>query len=156
MPGAVLGHHLLYAQRQGVPVKRVPLAADMSVDLDTLAAAIGPDVGMVQIGTPNTPTGMVLDVPAGVTVLIDQACNEQTDRPEWRSVAGLVAAVASYNDEAFTRYSLFQVVEAREMILDAVRCALPGRGRCRRPPTSSMRRRPTPPRCATGWPNATS
>lgn len=46
---------VLYAQRQGVPVKRVPLAADMSVDLDALAAAIGPDVGMVQIGNPTPP-----------------------------------------------------------------------------------------------------
>jgi histidinol-phosphate aminotransferase len=106
--GAILCNDLFwdttaqYAQRQGAVLKRVPLGADMGVDLDTLAAAVTPDIGLVHICNPNNPTGMVLDgdklrafvkkVGPKVTVLVDEAYNELTDRPEYSSVVDLVKA----------------------------------------------------------------
>jgi histidinol-phosphate aminotransferase len=188
--GAILCNDLFwdttvqYGERQGTKVKRVPLGADLGVDLDTLAAAVGPDVGLVHICNPNNPTGRVLDgdalrafvrkVGPKVTVLVDEAYNELTDRPEYNSVAGLVkeghnvivcrtfskiygmaglrvgyalgapeaiakintylmsfggnsaglaAAIASYNDTAFMRYSKEKIVEARGILLDAIKKA---------------------------------
>jgi histidinol-phosphate aminotransferase len=172
---------VLYAEKKGARVKRVPLRADLSVDLDAMAAAIGPDVGMIHLCNPNNPTGILIDgdrlrafiarVPAHIPVLVDEAYNELTARPEASTVvgalkahpnlvvartfskiygmaglrigyaiasepaaaaigsylmsfggntAGLAAAIASYDDEAFLRFSKGRIVEARGMILDAV------------------------------------
>lgn len=171
-----------YAERKGAKVIRVPLAADMSIDLDAMAAAVTPETTLVQITNPNNPTGMVLDgdtlrrfvkaVGPRATILIDEAYMEMTDKPEYSSVvdlvkagenvivtrtfskiygmaglrvgyalgspevmkqghgylmsyfnntAGLAAGIASYNDTAFLSYSKRLVIEAREMILDAVK-----------------------------------
>jgi len=175
---------VVYAERKGAKVVRVPLKADMSVDLDGIAAAVTPGTAMVQICNPNNPTGMVFDgatmrkfvktVGARTTVLIDEAYNELTNNPDDASVidlvkagenvivartfskiygmaglrvgyalgnpevikqaqgylmsfggntAGLAAAIASYNDTAFTSFSKAHIVEAREMIFDAVKTA---------------------------------
>lgn len=91
---------VLYAEKQGAKVKRVPLGADMGIDLDALAAGIGPDVAMVHICNPNNPTGMLFDpaklagfiasVSPDVIVLIDEAYNELTAVPEQASMAALV------------------------------------------------------------------
>lgn len=170
-----------FAQRQGAMVERVPLGADMGIDLDAMAAAVTPDVGLVHICNPNNPTGMLLDgdklrafvrkVGPQALVLVDEAYNELTERPDFSSVvdlvkagenvivcrtfsklygmaglrigyalgqpetikrlsgfmmglggnaAGLVAAIASFNDESFKRYSKEKIVEARGILLDAV------------------------------------
>ncbi len=172
---------VLYGQRKGVAVKRVPLEEDMSVSLERMAAAVGSDVGMIQICNPNNPTGMVIDgdamrsfianVDPSITILVDEAYNELTQRPDYYSVAGLVnehpnlivcrtfskiyglagmrvgyalaspatveklsgylmsfggntaglaAAIASYEDEEFMRYSKHQILEGRSMIMQAV------------------------------------
>jgi len=50
-----------YGERQGVKSIRVPLAADMSVDLDAMAGAMSDDVSLIQICNPNNPTGMLID-----------------------------------------------------------------------------------------------
>lgn len=171
-----------YGVAKGAKVKSVPLAADMAIDLDGMAAAYGPDVGMIHICNPNNPTGMVLDgdklrafikqVPASTIVLVDEAYNELTDRPEYSSVSalvkdhpnlivcrtfskiygmaglrvgyaitspeiakkiasytmgfganamGLAAAIASYNDTAFTTFSKNKMVEARQILMDATK-----------------------------------
>lgn len=170
-----------YAVRQGARVQRVPLAADMGVDLAALAAAVDGDTALVYLCNPNNPTGMLIDPAAlrafirgldpKVTVIVDEAYNELTDRPEQSSVvdlvregrnlivtrtfskiygmaglrvgyaiaspdkakvirdhattiglnsAGLAAALASYNDREFTRYSLARIVEARAMLVGAL------------------------------------
>lgn len=170
-----------YAEMKGAALKRIPLAPDMGVDLEAMAAAITPDVGLVHICNPNNPTGMVLDgdklrafirkVGPKVTVLVDEAYMELTDKPEYSSVAelvkegqnlivtrtfskiygmaglrvgyaicapdtaalvagylmgfgvneaGLAAAIASYNDTAFTSFSKGRIREAREIMLEAV------------------------------------
>ncbi|WP_066479550.1 MULTISPECIES: pyridoxal phosphate-dependent aminotransferase [unclassified Sphingomonas] len=106
--GAILGADLFwdttvqYAERQGAKVLRVPLAADMGVDLDAMAAAVTPDIALVHLCNPNNPTGMLIDgdqvrafvrkVGPKATVLVDEAYNELTDRPEHHSVADLVKA----------------------------------------------------------------
>jgi histidinol-phosphate aminotransferase len=91
---------VLYAQKKGATVKRVPLKADMGIDLSTLAAAVTSDVGLVHICNPNNPTGMLLpgaemrdfvkSVGPKAVVLVDEAYNELTDDPEDSSVASLV------------------------------------------------------------------
>lgn len=174
----------LYAAAKGATLKRVALKPDLDVDLDAMAAAVGPDVGLVHICNPNNPTGRLLDgdkmrafvraVSPKATVLVDEAYMELTDRPDYSSVAalvkegqnlvvcrtfskiygmaglrvgyaigqpdtikkiqgyamsfggntaGLAAAIASYNDTSFTSYSKARIVEARGIILDAVKKA---------------------------------
>lgn len=91
---------VLYAEHQGATAKRVPLGADMGIDLDAMAAAVGPDVGMVHICNPNNPTGMLLDpaklkafvakVSPGTLVLVDEAYNELTNAPAEASVSSMV------------------------------------------------------------------
>ncbi len=170
-----------YAENKGAKVIRVPLRADMAVDLDAMAAAVTPETTLVQITNPNNPTGIVLDgdtlrrfvraVGPRATVIVDEAYMELTDKPDYSSVAdlvkagenvivtrtfskiyglaglrvgyalgrpevmaaargylmsyfintaGLAAAIASYNDTAFLRSSRALILEAREMIFDAV------------------------------------
>ena len=91
---------VLYGERQGVAAVRVPLAADMSVDLDGMAAKAGDGVALVQICNPNNPTGMLIPAAAlrsfgakvtpQATLLVDEAYNELTDRPEDNSMLDLV------------------------------------------------------------------
>jgi len=174
----------LYGVRQGAELKRVPLASDMGIDLPAMAAAMGPDVGLVHLCNPNNPTGMLLDptalrsfiaqVSPQATVLVDEAYNELTSVPEESSVvdlvkdganvivcrtfskiygmaglrvgyaittpehaaairpylmsfggntAGLAAAIGSYNDTEFKRFSKEKVLEARGIIEAAVHSA---------------------------------
>lgn len=180
-PGLFWDTTVLYGERQGVQSIRVPLAADMSVDLPAMAAKVADGVALVQICNPNNPTGMLIPaaelkafaaaVAPRATVLVDEAYNELTDRPDDNAmidlvragadvivcrtfskiygmaglrvgyaitseanakrirahqmsfggnVAGLAAAIASYNDTAFLEQSRAAVLEAREMINDAV------------------------------------
>ena len=91
-----------YAEAKGVPVKRVPLAADMQLDLAAMQAAVGPDTKLVHICNPNNPTGLLLpnaalrDFAAKVSpkavVLIDEAYNELTDDPAAVSLVDRVRA----------------------------------------------------------------
>ncbi len=95
---------VLYGERQGVQSIRVPLTADMNVDLDAMAATLDERVSMVQVCNPNNPTGVLIpaaDLRAFVTkvapkatVLVDEAYNELTDRPEDNSMIDLVRAGA--------------------------------------------------------------
>lgn len=172
---------VVYGERQGVNSIRVPLTADMSLDLAAMAAKTGGGVSLVQICNPNNPTGMLIpaadlrafaaSVTPKVTLLIDEAYNELTDRPDDNAMidlvrsgldvivcrtfskiygmaglrvgyaitseenaerirshlmsfggnlAGIAAAIASYNDNAFLSQSRAMVLEGRAMIMDAV------------------------------------
>jgi len=172
---------VLYGERQGVESIRVPLSADMTVDLAAMAAMAAKGAALVQLCNPNNPTG-VLIAPAALrsfaaqvtphaTLLVDEAYNELTDRPEDNAMidlvrsgadvivcrtfskiygmaglrvgyaitseanakrieshlmsfggnlAGLAAAIASYDDTAFLDQSRAAVLEGRAMIMDAV------------------------------------
>lgn len=92
---------LQVAARHGAKLIRVPLKADMSVNLDgMLAAATANKAAMVWLCNPNNPTGMLiapdelrafaLQLPAGTTLLVDEAYNELTDRPQANSMLDLV------------------------------------------------------------------
>ena len=95
---------VLYGERQGVTSIRVPLAADMSVDLDGMAAKAADGVALVQICNPNNPTGMLIPAAAlrgfaakvtpHATLLVDEAYNELTDRPDDNSMIDLVRSGA--------------------------------------------------------------
>ncbi len=183
-PGLFWDTTVQYGERKGVKVQRVALTPDMAIDLKGLAAAVTPNVSLVHICNPNNPTGMVLDgdqlrafvraVGPKTTVLVDEAYNELTDRPDYSSVAalvkeghnlivcrtfskiygmaglrvgyalaqpevvkmlagysmsfggnsaGLAAAIASYDDTTFTKFSRERILEARGMMEDAVKKA---------------------------------
>lgn len=92
---------LQVAQRHGARIVRVPLRADMNVDLDAMgAAAAANKASMVYLCNPNNPTAMLVDpatlrafsarLPENVTLLVDEAYNELTDRPRENSVVDLV------------------------------------------------------------------
>ena len=95
---------VLYGERQGVTSIRVPLAADMSVDLPGLANKTADGVALVQICNPNNPTGMLIPsealrsfaakVTPQATLLVDEAYNELTDQPEDNSMIDLVRSGA--------------------------------------------------------------
>ncbi len=67
----------------------VPLAEDHSIDLDAVAAAVGPRTKAVMLATPNNPTGLALStaqiaefmvkVPDDVLVVVDEAYREFSD-----------------------------------------------------------------------------
>ncbi|MGC1269857.1 MAG: histidinol-phosphate transaminase [Croceibacterium sp.] len=89
-----------YGEQKGAKAIRVPLTADMRVDLAGMQAALTPQVSLVQINNPNNPTGEVLDnaalrrfaaaLPQGTTLLLDEAYNELTDRPEGETIVDMV------------------------------------------------------------------
>jgi histidinol-phosphate aminotransferase len=95
---------VLYAERQGIKSLRVPMTADMGVDLNAMAAALDDSVTMVQICNPNNPTGILIPsadlkafaakVTPKATLLVDEAYNELTDQPEDNSMIDLVRAGA--------------------------------------------------------------
>jgi histidinol-phosphate aminotransferase len=108
--GAILAPELFwdttvqYAERQGIKAIRVPLMADMGVDLNGMAAALDDTVSMVHICNPNNPTGMLIPsadlrafigkVAPKATVLVDEAYNELTDKPDDNAMIDLVKAGA--------------------------------------------------------------
>jgi histidinol-phosphate aminotransferase len=95
---------VLYGERQGGQSIRVPLAADMNVDLPAMAASMSDAVSLVQICNPNNPTGMLIpsaklrafagQVTPQATLLVDEAYNELTDRPDDNSMIDLVRSGA--------------------------------------------------------------
>jgi histidinol-phosphate aminotransferase len=99
-PALTYTDHIAYSLRMGVDLVTVPLAADMSIDLDAMAAAVDDNTSLVYICNPNNPTGMTLDgdtlrdfcrnVGEKAVVLIDEAYNELTDDPEYTSMVDLV------------------------------------------------------------------
>ena len=100
LPGLTYSDHLGYSKRMGVELVRVPLNKDMSIDLDGLAAAVDDSVSLVYVCNPNNPTGMTIDgdtlrdfcrsISKKATVLVDEAYNELTDKPEYTSMVDLV------------------------------------------------------------------
>lgn len=91
-----------YGERQGVKSVRVPLASDMSVDLDAIQASLDDSISLIQICNPNNPTGMMSDnaklrafanaVVPKTTLLVDEAYNELTDLPDQNSLVDLARA----------------------------------------------------------------
>ena len=99
-PSLTYSDHLAYAERLGIAVERIPLREDMSIDLDAMARAVDDTVGLVYLCNPNNPTGMAIDgdelrafcreLSPRVPILIDEAYNELTDKPDYTSMVDLV------------------------------------------------------------------
>ena len=99
-PSLTYSDHLAYAERLGIAVDRIPLREDMSIDLDAMARAVDDTVGLVYLCNPNNPTGMAIDgdelrsfcreLSPRVPILIDEAYNELTDKPDYTSMIDLV------------------------------------------------------------------
>jgi histidinol-phosphate aminotransferase len=99
-PTLTYSDHLHYAEKLGVAVHRVPLREDMAIDLEAMARAVDDSVSLVYLCNPNNPTGMGIDgdelrsfcreISPTVPILIDEAYNELTDRPDYTSMVDLV------------------------------------------------------------------
>ena len=99
-PTLTYSDHLQYAEKLGVAVHRVPLRDDMAIDLEAMARAVDDSVSLVYLCNPNNPTGMAIDgdelrsfcreVSPMVPILIDEAYNELTDKPDYTSMVDLV------------------------------------------------------------------
>ena len=104
-PSLTYSDHLLYAENLGVEVKRIPLRDDMAIDLEAMARAVDDSVSLVYLCNPNNPTGMAIDgdelrafcreVSAKVPIMIDEAYNELTDKPDYTSMVDLVRGGAN-------------------------------------------------------------
>ncbi len=100
LPELTYTDHLAYSRRMGVELVTIPLGEDMAIDLDKMSAAVDDSISLVYICNPNNPTGMALDgdalrdfcrsVGKKAVVLIDEAYNELTDKPEYTSMIDLV------------------------------------------------------------------
>ena len=100
MPELTYTAHVGYARRKGVEIVTVPLAEDMGIDLDAMAAAVDDSVSLVYISNPNNPTSMALDGDAlrdfcrtvgdKAVVLVDEAYIDVVDEPEKTSMLSLV------------------------------------------------------------------
>ena len=99
-PALTYSDHLHYAEKLGVEVTRMPLRDDMAIDLEAMARAVDDSVSLVYLCNPNNPTGMAIDgdelrsfcreISPRVPILIDEAYNELTDRPDYTSMLDLV------------------------------------------------------------------
>ena len=100
LPGLTYTDHVDYAERMGVEIVRVPMRDDLGIDLDRIADAVTDKVSLVYLCNPNNPTGLTIDgdelrnfcraVGRRAVVMIDEAYNEITDRPEYTSMVDLV------------------------------------------------------------------
>ena len=99
-PSLTYTDHLFYAETLGVPIDRVPLKDDLSIDLETMRSRVGDDTAMVYLANPNNPTGIPIDsnelrafcrdVGKKALVVVDEAYNELTDNPLKQSMVDLV------------------------------------------------------------------
>jgi histidinol-phosphate aminotransferase len=104
-PSLTYSEHLLYAENLGIEVERVPLRADMAIDLEAMARAVDDSVSLVYLCNPNNPTGMAIDgdelrsfcreVSIKVPIMIDEAYSELTDKPDYTSMVDLVRGGAN-------------------------------------------------------------
>ena len=99
-PGLYWDTTTLYAEKKGANIIRVDMKEDLSIDLKAIEESVTDRTALVHICNPNNPTGEVLDgdtlrafckrVSRKATVLIDEAYNELTDRPDYTSMVDLV------------------------------------------------------------------
>lgn len=92
---------LRYASPFAPAVVRVPSPPDFRVEPDALAKAAGESSALVYLANPNSPTGLALDgaaiealaraLPAGSTLLLDEAYIDFADDPKIESGIPLVA-----------------------------------------------------------------
>ena len=89
-----------YAGRAGSEIIRVPVDANLQLDLDAMAAAVRPDTRCVYIVNPNNPIptiveknrlrDFVVEMSKRCLVFVDEAYHEFVDNPDYGSMMGLV------------------------------------------------------------------
>lgn len=174
--------HLSYAQNIGGVIVRVDNGDNLEINLADIETIANKNISSVSIVNPNNPTGLlinadelrtsVIKMSKKALVIVDEAYNEITDKPEVNSMislvkeghnvaisrtfskiyglagqrvgyiiaqpdviesikknggsefavslAGAAGALASYNDDKFLKYSKSKIIEAREMVNEAV------------------------------------
>ena len=174
--------HLGYAQNIGGTVIRVDNGDNLEINLKAIESISAKNISSVSIVNPNNPTGLLLDsnelrtsvinMSKNTLVIIDEAYNEITNKPDDNSMidlvrdgynvavsrtfskiyglagerigyiiaqpdvieaikkngsgefsvslGGLAGAIASYNDEAFLKFSKSMILEAREMVYEGI------------------------------------
>ena len=104
-PALTYSDHLIFAEKLGVEVQRITLREDMAIDLEAIARAVDNSVSLVYLCNPNNSTGMAIDgdelrsfcraLEGRVPILIDEAYNELTDKPDFTSMVDLVRGGAN-------------------------------------------------------------
>ena len=174
--------HLGYAQNIGGTVIRIDNGDNLEINLKAIESISAKNVSSVSIVNPNNPTGLLLDsnelrasiinMSKNALVIIDEAYNEITNKPDDNSMidlvregynvavsrtfskiyglagerigyiiaqpdvidaiknngsgefsvsmGGLAGAIASYNDEAFLKFSKSMILEAKEMVYEGI------------------------------------
>ena len=172
--------HLGYAQNIGGTVIRIDNGDNLEINLKAIESISAKNISSVSIVNPNNPTGLLLDsnelrasiinMSKNTLVIIDEAYNEITNKPDDNSMidlvrdgynvavsrtfskiyglagerigyiiaqpdvvdaiknngsgefsvsmGGLAGAIASYNDEAFLKFSKSMILEAKEMVYE--------------------------------------
>ena len=174
--------HLGYAQNIGGTVIRIDNGDNLEINLKAIESISAKNISSVSIVNPNNPTGLLLDsnelrasiinMSKNTLVIIDEAYNEITNKPDDNSMidlvrdgyniavsrtfskiyglagerigyiiaqpdvvdaiknngsgefsvsmGGLAGAIASYNDEAFLKFSKSMILEAKEMVYEGI------------------------------------
>ena len=174
--------HLGYAQNIGGSVIRIDYGDNLEIYLKAIESISAKNISSVSIVNPNNPTGLLLDsnelrasiinMSKNTLVIIDEAYNEITNKPDDNSMidlvrdgynvavsrtfskiyglagerigyiiaqpdvvdaiknngsgefsasmGGLAGAIASYNDEAFLKFSKSMILEAKEMDYEGI------------------------------------
>ncbi|TNF85962.1 MAG: aminotransferase class I/II-fold pyridoxal phosphate-dependent enzyme [Gammaproteobacteria bacterium] len=86
--------------RQSGEIVRLPKSESLAIDLEAMERAINEEIALVHVTNPNNPTSLLLDgevlrgfvrrAAKKTTVLVDEAYNELTDKPEYYSMVDLV------------------------------------------------------------------
>jgi len=92
--------HLSYAENIGGVIIRVDNGDNLEINLADIEAIANKNISSVSIVNPNNPTGLLLDadqlrasvrrMSEKTLVIVDEAYNEITDKPEINSMIGLV------------------------------------------------------------------
>ena len=101
-PELIFDEPLVYAKTLDIPVRIVPMAPDLGIDLVALQAGITADTALIYVCNPNNPTGLLLDpvalrrfivaVAPKATVMVDEAYVELTDDPTRNTAIDMVRA----------------------------------------------------------------
>ncbi|MDG1708132.1 MAG: aminotransferase class I/II-fold pyridoxal phosphate-dependent enzyme [Emcibacteraceae bacterium] len=91
-----------YAERRSVKINRVPVDANMVIDLDAVRAAYTDDVSIIYLCNPNNPLPTImeknklkefcLEMSKKCLVFIDEAYHEYVNNPDYETMVPLAAA----------------------------------------------------------------
>jgi len=91
-----------YAERRNVPITRVPVDENMTIDLDAMRAAYTDDVSLIYLVNPNNPLPTImeknklkefcLEMSKKCLVFIDEAYHEYVNNPDYETMVPLAVA----------------------------------------------------------------